>query len=69
MENPPQDQVTNPKTHNTSEIYSTSPLEELLVLLTGLGDLMDLEVQEVHQPYPLDTSSLFNQPETSNKWG
>ena len=67
MKNLPPDQVINPKTHNTSETYSTSPLEEPLASLMGLEDLTDLEDQEAHQPYPLDTSSLFNQSETSNK--
>ena len=67
--NPPPGQATNLKTHNTFETYSTLPLEETLVPLMGLEGLMDLEDQEAHQPYPLDTSSLFNQLETSNKQG
>jgi hypothetical protein len=67
MKNLPLDQVINPKTPNISKTYSMLPSEEPLIPLMGLEGLRDLEDQEGHQPYPLDTLSLFNQLGTSNK--
>jgi hypothetical protein len=52
MENLPQTQAISPKTHSTSETYSTLHLEEPLSPLTGLEGLAALEDQETPQTFP-----------------
>jgi hypothetical protein len=64
MGNPPQDQTTNPKTHNISGTCSTSPSGEPLAPLMGLEGLAALEDQETHQTFPPLILSPSNQPET-----
>jgi hypothetical protein len=66
--NHPQDPIT--KTHNESEMSSTSRSDEPLDPLEDLEDLEDLEGltaledQEAPQTYPLPTLSLFSLPTT-----
>ena len=52
------------KTHNESEMSSTSRSDEPLDPLEDLEGLMALEDQEDPQTYPLPTLSLFNPPTT-----
>jgi hypothetical protein len=60
--NHPQDPIT--KTHNESEMSSTSHSDEPLNPLEDLEGLMALEDQEAPQTYPLPTLSLFSPPTT-----
>jgi len=60
--NHPQDPTT--KTHNESEMSSTSHSDEPLEPLEDLEGLTALEDQEDHQIYPLPILSLFSPPTT-----
>ena len=60
--NHPQDPIT--KTHNESEMFSTSRSDEPLDPLEDLEGLTALEDQEDPRTYPLPTLSLFSPPTT-----